>query len=277
MTTRLEHVDGLALHTSGRGRPLVLLHGFTGSADAWPPRVLRALEDEVRVVRVDLPGHGAATVDPRDVAAFSVDRTVERLAAVARHLDDGSGPADWVGYSMGGRLALLAAVGGVPMRSLLLESASAGLADDGDRAERRRADEALARELETGEIADFVDRWMSAPLFRTQRSLPVGVRERERRRRLECDTEGLAAALRGFGTGAQPCVEERLGEVRIPVTCLTGALDEKFEGLASVLGSRLPVARRVSLDGVGHATHLEAPARWNRVVRDHLAWVEERR
>ena len=267
-------VDGLALRVDGAGAALVLLHGFTGSADAWPASSVRALSDRVRVVRVDLPGHGDASVDPADAEAFAVERTVARLRRLADHL--GPEPAHWLGYSMGGRLALLAAVAGVPMRSLVLESASAGIEGEAGRSDRRMRDAALAARLRTEPLDRFVDDWMALPLFASQRSLDADVLEGERARRLRADPTGLAAALDGFGTGVQPWVGDALGRVDVPVTLLTGDLDEKFSTAARVLEDGLPIARRHTFAGVGHATHLERPEAWVDAIRDHLAWVEER-
>src|SRR5215212_7546798 len=42
----------------GNGTPLVLLHGFTGSAASWSP-VIQDLARFRRVVAIDIIGHGA--------------------------------------------------------------------------------------------------------------------------------------------------------------------------------------------------------------------------
>lgn len=262
-------VDGLPGRTIGAGpRDLVLLHGFTGSAEAWPLPALDALARSHRVWLVDLPGHGGSLIDPEDVGGWSVWRTVDRLRSLASHI---GGPARWLGYSMGGRLALLAAVAGVPMAELLLESASPGIASPEEREDRRTRDDALADELDRivadGEFGAFVDRWMALPLFDTQRGLPPEVRAEERARRLRASPRRWAAALRGLGTGRQPSLWGRLGEVACPVALLNGARDAKFDAIAARMAAGLREVRREVAAGAGHAVHLEAPEAWVR-------WVE---
>ena len=79
---------------------LVLLHGFTHTGRSWEP-VRRALAGRYRALAPDLPGHGAFA--GRRPASF---------AACAAYL--GALPGERLtlcGYSMGGRVALHAALG----------------------------------------------------------------------------------------------------------------------------------------------------------------------
>lgn len=56
---RFAGISTRVLRTVGDGPPLVLLHGFSDSADTWRP-LLRALRGERPAVAVDLPGFGRA-------------------------------------------------------------------------------------------------------------------------------------------------------------------------------------------------------------------------
>src|SRR5438270_7958670 len=86
------------------GTPLVVVHGGFGLADMFG-EVLGALAEHRRVVAVELQGHGhTADIDrPFTFEAFGDD-----LAALIAHLD--LGPADLLGYSLGGSSALRAAI-----------------------------------------------------------------------------------------------------------------------------------------------------------------------
>ena len=88
----------------GRGTPVVLLHGFTGSASRHFERsgVIGALETAgYRVIAVDARGHGASG-KPRDSAQYGLEQVLD----VVRLLDHLSIPrAHVVGYSMGGAVA----------------------------------------------------------------------------------------------------------------------------------------------------------------------------
>ena len=149
-------VDGLRYHLAewGEGPPLVLLHGFTGSAAAWGDLAPR-LAARHRVIAIDLPGHGLSDA-PADVARYTMPRVVADLAALLALLD--AVPAHWLGYSMGGRLALYLALARPDLvRSLVLESASPGLATAAERQARQSQDAALAERIENDSVAAFVD------------------------------------------------------------------------------------------------------------------------
>jgi pimeloyl-ACP methyl ester carboxylesterase len=86
------------------GTPLVVVHGGFGLVDAWG-EVLDRLAERRRVVAVELQGHGrTADVD----RPFSFEAFGDDLAGLVEHLE--LGPADLLGYSLGGGAALRAAV-----------------------------------------------------------------------------------------------------------------------------------------------------------------------
>jgi pimeloyl-ACP methyl ester carboxylesterase len=58
---------------------LVLIHGFSHSLETWEP-LAEALGPEHRIIRFDLPGH--ALTGARDDSAYSVDDTVNQVAAL---------------------------------------------------------------------------------------------------------------------------------------------------------------------------------------------------
>ncbi len=250
---------------SGVGPPLILLHGFTGSAEAWGDALLERLAaTHRRVVAVDLIGHGksARSADPERY------RLHEVVGDVARVQEELVGePAIWIGYSMGARIALAAAALGLaPQRGLVIESGSPGLPDQVQRGDRVTADEMRAAQLEREGIEPFVDRWLAQPLFSTQRALPPDVRARERARRLAQDPVSLAACLRGLGLGRQPSVWHRLSSIDVPALFLAGALDRKFADLARLMSARVPNVHHVEVPGAGHAVHLERADAWVEAV-----------
>lgn len=253
----------------GSAPPLLLLHGFTGASDAWGSFLLQGLASRSpgSILIPDLPGHGGSPL-PADPSRLTVPRVARLLAReVLPRL--GAERAVWLGYSLGGRLALAAGVlhpGQVA--GLVLESASPGLADPRARTNRRQEDEALARSLETEGMGPFVERWLARPLFRGLARLPEGEQEQERERRLRNDPRALAAVLRGLGTGSQPSLHSRLHEVRAPALLMAGGEDAKFAAIAREMAASLAAAQVEVFPGVGHAPHREAPEAWlHRVVR----------
>jgi 2-succinyl-6-hydroxy-2,4-cyclohexadiene-1-carboxylate synthase len=227
--------------------PLVLLHGFAGTRHSWEPVIARLDGERYRPVALDLRGHGrAAHARPVTFAACVGDV----LAATA-------GRFSLCGYSMGGRLALHVALA-APERvaRLVLLSATGGIADAGERAERARADAALAADLERGTIESFADRWTAQPLFAgTPPAARRAWREDVRRNR----PQGLAAALRGVGTGAMEPLWDRLGRLELSVTVAAGARDSRYVALARRLADALPRAELVLVPDAGHGLPREAP------------------
>lgn len=255
--------DGVRLNVldRGSGPPTLLVHGFTGSVEAWGQEILGGLtESGRRVVVVDLPGHGTSDTPPVP-GRYGLRRVVRDLIAVLDCLEIAR--PEWIGYSMGGRITLGAAVLH-PDRvgRLVLEGASPGIEGESEAAERRKADEELATRIVERGIERFVEEWMAKPVFHTQARLPAERLEAERQRRLAGDPLGLANTLRGLGTGHQPSFWNDLARVRAPSLLLTGADDEKFTRFARRMADRLPDAVRVSVPEAGHTVHLERPRAW---------------
>lgn len=222
---------------------IVLLHGFTQTGASWR-ELIAELGERYRAVAPDIRGHGtAATRRP-----VTLDAVLDDLDALA--------PPRFTlgGYSMGGRIALHAALrmpAGV--ERLVLVGASPGIADPDERATRRAEDEALAGELEQGlSIESFAARWERRPLIADQ---PPSARDDRRRN----TPAGLAAALTGLSAGVLPSLWERLPEIAVPVELVVGERDAKFRAIADRMAAALPRARIAVIPDAGHAAHLEAP------------------
>lgn len=238
----------------GAGEPLLLLHGFSGDNSSWR-RVADSLGKRWRIIMLDCLGHGASD-KPREVASYHMEAIaadiislLDQLKIVWTHL---------LGYSMGGRLALhMALTYPERLRSLILESASPGLADESERAQRRRSDAALADRIQAQGIATFIDYWERLPLWASQAKLPFEVREAQRQQRLRNSALGLANSLRGAGAGAQPNLWSRLATLRMPALLLVGEQDAKFRRINREMAARMPGARLRHIPAAGHNTHLE--------------------
>jgi 2-succinyl-6-hydroxy-2,4-cyclohexadiene-1-carboxylate synthase len=251
-----EHRPALHRVTSGGsgGGRVVLVHGFTQTLAAWGA-VGERLAHRWEVVRVDLPGHGRSG---------GVRVGFEEAAGLVGE----AGVGAYVGYSLGGRVCLRLALDRPDLvRALVLVGASPGIADAGERAARRAADERLAAEVERDGVAAFLDRWLAGPLFSTLPEEAAG-----RGERLANTAEGLASALRRLGTGAQEPLWDRLGGLRPPVLLVAGELDAKFTGLAHRMAAAVgPSARVAIVGGAGHAVHLERPATTATLIEEFLA------
>lgn len=246
------HVPNLHVEVRGAGPRLVLVHGFTQTGASWGA-VADDLASDHEVVLVDAPGHGGSTATQAD------------LVTTGRLLVEAGGEATYIGYSMGGRMCLHAALEAPSqVRRLVVLSATGGIDDVDERASRRTADEALAARVEAIGVAAFLDEWLTQPMF-------AGVPDGDRADRLANTASGLADSLRRAGTGTQLPLWYRLAELAMPVLVLAGERDAKFRAHASRLTGQIGANAAMALvPDAGHAAHLEQPNVFLALVRGFL-------
>jgi 2-succinyl-6-hydroxy-2,4-cyclohexadiene-1-carboxylate synthase len=253
--TRLD-AGGVVLNVdvAGQGPPVVLLHGFTGSARSWGGLV-EVLSPEFTTLAMDIVGHGLSD-SPESLEHYRMPQVVDDLVQLL-HVA-GYERAAWLGYSMGGRTALqVAARRPEAVSALVVESGSPGLPTAGERESRVASDEELAQRLERDGVEPFIDYWQSIPLFASQAALPRDVWNAQRAARLRNSVQGLASSLRGMGTGSQEA----------------GSLDIRYAEIAAQMAHVLPDATMQVIENAGHAAHLEQPDRFNALVLDFLRRV----
>lgn len=238
----------------GAGVPLVLLHGFTGSVSEWAN--FGAWDGQRPVLAIDLLGHGQ-TDAPDNPMRYAMPQAAADVVTLAQTVL-AKRPFVLLGYSMGGRLALYAALHyPQALAALILENSSPGLQTAEERAARIVNDTALADRIEREGITAFVDFWQSIPLFATQNRLPQSTQDAVRAQRLAQRPTGLANSLRGMGTGVQPSLWDDLSRLSLPTLLITGRHDAKFMAIGDAMSAQIPHAQRLTLDA-GHNTHLEA-------------------
>ena len=213
---------------------IVFVPGFMQHADTWSP--IAAAVGERYPVRL------------LDYETWTLEERLGELRAA------GSG-AVVVGYSMGGRLALHAALDS-EFAGLVVVGASAGISDADERRRRRGEDLELADWIETHSIDEVVARWERNPVFASQSPELV---ESQRPGRLAHDPVLLARLLRSAGQGAMDPVWDRLGSLEIPLLALAGENDITYRAAAERIASLVPRGSSGVIRGAGHAMHLEAP------------------
>lgn len=98
-TTHLGNTT-ISYNDTGKGRPLVLLHGYLEAKEVWQP-LTDILAQEFRIIGIDLPGHGTSGI-------AGEMHTMEYIAEVVREVmkDAGIDRAMLIGHSLGGYAAL---------------------------------------------------------------------------------------------------------------------------------------------------------------------------
>lgn len=237
------HSGPLAAEQLGdhHGTRISFVHGFTQTRNSWKPIAERFAAQGFLVTVVDLPGHGESAHVRADLR-----RTADMLAAVC-------GTGIYVGYSLGGRACLHAAVMYPHLvTSLVTIGANPGIDDDGDRAERRLADDALAAHLYDIGLEAFLREWTTLPLFGRYQPTAEDFADR-----MTNTVDGLATSLRLAGSGAQGSLWPRLRELNMPVLALAGELDPKFAAIADQIADAVPNGRARLIPAAAHAAHLQ--------------------
>jgi 2-succinyl-6-hydroxy-2,4-cyclohexadiene-1-carboxylate synthase len=236
------------------GPTVIFIPGFMQPAEAWAD-VANSLPKRYPSV---LLRHGQHEREGR----------IEEIAAAAE-----STPEQPVlcGYSLGGRLALHAAVRD-PERyaGVVVLGAAAGIDEPARRDARRAADEKLAAWMETQPIERIVEVWERQPLFADQSELLI---EAQRPGRLSQDPRSLARLLRTAGQGAMEPIWGRLQLLDIPILALAGARDERYRRATRRIAAEAPNGHAAVIEHAGHAAHLQRP---DDFVDALLAFLDER-
>jgi pimeloyl-ACP methyl ester carboxylesterase len=249
----------------GQGRALVLLHGLFGSGDNWGG-VARGFAERFRVVTPDLRNHGRSPhAEAMDYPAMAQD-VAELLRA------EGLAPAHILGHSMGGKVAMTCALQAPALvRSLGVVDIAPGPQPDRHTQILDALRALPVRELQTrGEMEAALA--AAIPDLAVRRFLLKSVVRDARGHyfwRLN-----LEALQRNYARLNDPV---RAAEAFPGPTLFVRGGNSDYVGdreLAEI--SRLfPRFRLVTLPGVGHWVHAEAPAEFVRVVLDFHHELED--
>jgi len=200
----------------------------------------------------------------RPVAELLPERYPSRLLDHAEHSFEGrlreirdAGASVLVGYSLGGRLALRAALRSPgSFTAVVLVGTTAGIEEGPLRVQRAEADEKLASWIEAMPIEDTVSLWERQPLFADQSDQLV---DAQREGRLSQDPRSLALLLRTAGQGALDPVWHGLRTLELPLLAIAGARDDGYTAAAKRMAQVAPNGRAAIVEEAGHAAHLQQP------------------
>ena len=257
-----------ALHyeVRGRGRDLVLLHGWSVNLGVWQELAQKYLR-RFRVIAIDLPGHGRSDWDPKaSTPAAQAWRVHETLAPLTERYA-------LLGWSLGGQFALdlAAAMPAGVERLALVATTPKFLAAAGWRCgtapallgkleEQLQSDcERTVREFLALQVRGSAPRTAARVLATLRQALTVQGAARP---------EALARGLERLKEGdLRPALEL----VRVPALVIAGRLDRITRAAAGrALAAALPRARYVEFARAAHAPFLSNPARFARLLTEFL-------
>lgn len=230
---------------------VVLLHGYMESMVIWDEFVY-LLRDHVRVVTLDLPGHGvsivAGEVHTMEYLAECVALTMEALG-IARY--------SVVGHSMGGYVALaMCELYADRLDSVVLLSSTTS-ADTQEKCERRRREIELIKAGKKNMLARLVPHAGFAP--QNAKRLADRIEDVEELVMITED-EGVMAALAGMIERKDR--DDVLRKSPVPHMLIFGKWDAYIPlDVAEQLAAQHPEARVVWLENSGHMGFYEEPER----------------
>lgn len=251
----------------GSGEPLILLHGFNGSADHFTP-ASRYLTNHFRVLAPDIPGFGETEI-PQQLS-FSIDDQAERIL-------------EWIdalgiqrfylgGNSMGGYLAAAVARRAPARVHALWLLAPGGLENTPlspvfeEIVQERHNPLVVRNRADFNRLADYCfvrPPWIPEPIkrFLTARAARTETRTRRIFDSLRFDSRPLETLIDGLET---------------PTLIIWGDSDQVLhpDGL-ELLAERMPNSRHLLLSETGHLPMIERPQvaaeAWHSFTRAHDA------
>ena len=265
-------LNGLRVHVRDEGRrddpvPIVLLHGTSDSLHTWSGWV-RALEQDRRVIRVDMPGFGLT--GPTPDGDYSIEAYTRFAIAVLDHY--GLDHSVLGGNSFGGWVAWETALAAPGRVDALVLVDAAGYAFEsrsvpiGFRVAKipvlnRLVDSVLPRSLVESSVRSVYGDPSRVTPELVDRYYELTLREGNR-----------AALVQRFSQAPLGLNESRIREVRVPTLILWGGRDGlipvEYGGLFNrdIAGSQLVV-----FDDLGHVPQEEDPARTVAALKSFLA------
>jgi len=249
-----------------RDAPVVLLlHGFGASLQAWDDWA-PALEKNLRVLRIDIPGFGLS--GPAVNKDYSDAADVARVIALLDQL--GVQQVIMAGHSMGGRIAWnLTAAHPERVSKLVL------LSPDGFPDPNAKSDKTYEVPALLGLMQYSLPQWALrmggvAPAFADNSQLTPQMMQRYHDMMLAPGVRTALLERMRQTRNSDPVA--RLQSITVPTLLIWGEKDAFIPvGNAQDYLKAMPQAKLVTLPGVGHVLHEEAPQASVQVVLDFLS------
>ncbi len=228
--------------------PIILTHGYSATSEMWRPN-LEALGAQRRIITWDIRGHGRSD-SPEDQSLYSSELSVADMEAIL----DATGTKKAVvgGLSLGGYLSLAFHLQHPDrVAALMLFDTGPGFKRDEPREAWNRTAEATAAAYEARGLEALPNR-------------PEVGRSTHR------GASGLAKAARGILVQYDARVIESLPRIAVPVLVVVGALDTPFLAASDYMASKVPGAIKAVIPEAGHASNIDQPEAFNRIVLDFL-------
>lgn len=236
----------------GTGQPLILSHGFSSTLEMWRGQI-DAFSKDFKLIIWSMRGHGQ-TDYPEEPSAYSEANTVSDIAALLDHIvPDKAQKVIVGGLSLGGYMSL-AFYRAYPERvsKLLIIDTGPGFKKDSARGAWNQTAYNTARSFEQKGLGVL------------QQASP------ERSMVTHRNAAGLAHAARGMLTQRDDTIIMSLPQIRVPSLIVVGSEDKPFLAASDYMTAKIPGAKKAVIGGAGHASNIDQPEDFNRVILSFL-------
>ncbi|MHA7299055.1 alpha/beta fold hydrolase [Pseudarthrobacter sp. MDT3-1] len=261
------HVDD----TGGQGRPVVMIHGWPLSGEAFQAQIPALQGAGYRVITYDRRGFGRSD---KPVSGYKYDTLTEDMRALLEQLD--LNDVTLVGFSMGGGevARYFSRYGTERLRSVVFASAvppyMMQTEDNPEGPLTKEAAAKMAADL-TKDEDEFYDGF-TREFFSVNGELKVSEQQRQDAVALckQADKKAALACMAAFG-GTD--FREDLPKITVPALVLHGDGDATvpFEGSGQRTHAALPGSELRVITGAPHGCNVSHPDEWNQALIQFLA------
>lgn len=252
-------VNGAKLYyeDSGKGKPIVFLHGYVGDIEDFRAQIT-ALSPKYRCLALDQRGRGKG-VAPKKSEAYSYELFVDDVYKWLKQTKVEKFVLD--GHSLGGMVAQGFTLTHPEMvEALILTDTSSGSVPVSP--EEIKAREKLAElALTQGTVAAFNYDLANNPATKARYQKHPETLERMREKTRTTSPEGYVYVRRASSN--RPSFTERLSEIKCPTIIFCGTDDTGFVEPSKVMASKIAGSELVWIQNAGHGVMYEKPAPYN--------------
>lgn len=241
---------------AGKGRCIVLIHGFLGSGDCWD-EIANRLKENFKVLTLDLPGHGNSE-------AMAYVHHMEDLADLIKSLlhELNIRKAVLVGHSMGGYVTLAFGEKYPDLIKGLVLINSTAAADSAKRIKSRNQLIQLVKKDKAKSISALIPSFFNEESKNRKKLMAY-----YKRQALKCSTQGIIASIEGMKIRKER--EIVLKFAPYPYLIIIGKkdaiLDEKQLKMEASLGEN---SQHLVLEDSAHMSYLEEPGKVFKTLKE---------
>ena len=249
----------------GKGTNLVLIHGAGDNLNMWYHQV-PVFSKSYRVITYDIRGSGKTE---RRKGEYSISLFAEDAYQLMKaiRVDE----AYFLGYSMGGRIALELALNHAELvKALVLANSSVGLIPPSPEAlERRRVTLELLDKGDMKKVAEMMTTGAFSPDFKSKNPTEF---KKYMKVKLQNKPDGIARLMRSLG---MPTAPPDLSKVKCSILLIVGENDLYMGVEQGKQAHEAMASSKLVILPTGHAAAIESPEKFNSAVLEFLCGVKE--